>query len=664
MAATPGAAVAADNTPPERPRVEDLTTGGNPCAVGEDAPYSRWAQPQVGLTLRDAEQQRLTAELEVRWTDAEGVEQLRRRTHILLSPETHYDMSLGFSVPADTRASWRVRAVDEQGAVSAWSDEDGGHACEFVTDLAPPTRPTVDSPEYPESDPSDPQDGWHDGAGVYGGFTFDSPSDDVVLYQYSFNGGAPRSLRPDEPGGPVTVRLMPQAGLAFVTVQAFDRAGNSSSPTDYHFRVGTGRANVARWKLADSPAAEAGPALRAEDGVAFRTAAPAGTGLTGSARLSGAGDGYLTPDAPAVDTKGTFAVSGWVRPDRTDRVMTLASQDAADGTSAFTLGLRPATDGRDGVWSFAFGGARVTGGHAQTGEWAHLLGLFDTEDDMLTLYVNGARAGEPVQASPVAAPGSFQIGRARGDGGQRWQGDLADVRVWDRVVVPSEAAELAVQQAALTGAWQFESAQDGSSPAVRGDVPFTLGGGAEIREDPLWWAAYGMNQLALDGSGGYAVTAAPVVDTGDSFTVAALVDLADWPTARDQAAFTVGGDEGGTLSVRYRAETGSWQVVSTGADGTASVLAEESARSGYPNALVLVHDARADELRLYVEGQTGNSARADYVGAGNVEGTLVLGQARTADGWGDHLAGTVDEVRVWNGVLPLNDLVTYYWTAP
>ncbi|MEU1012556.1 LamG-like jellyroll fold domain-containing protein [Streptomyces sp. NPDC005890] len=122
--------------------------------------------------------------------------------------------------------------------------------------------------------------------------------------------------------------------------------------------------------------------------------------------------------------------------------MTVASQDA-DVRLGFTLGLR--TPGSRPAWSFTMGGATVSGGAPETGEWAHLLGLYDAETGRAHLYVNGHEGGSAAEATPAGTSGAFQIGRAQGATGyrDRWQGDIGDVQVHDRVVVPGEAAELA-----------------------------------------------------------------------------------------------------------------------------------------------------------------------------------------------------------------------------
>ncbi|MGW7360515.1 LamG domain-containing protein [Streptomyces sp. NPDC054802] len=132
----------------------------------------------------------------------------------------------------------------------------------------------------------------------------------------------------------------------------------------------------------------------------------------------------MTPDAPATDTAGTFALSAWVRPAATGSPMTVASQDAADGTSAFALGLRP-SEGGPATWAFRYGATTLTGGRASVGGWVHLTGLYDTEDNTLRLYVNG----KEVASRTGVAPAPSKIGRARGNAGARWQSEIGDVRV-------------------------------------------------------------------------------------------------------------------------------------------------------------------------------------------------------------------------------------------
>ncbi|MFB6982937.1 LamG-like jellyroll fold domain-containing protein [Streptomyces scopuliridis] len=161
-------------------------------------------------------------------------------------------------------------------------------------------------------------------------------------------------------------------------------------------------------------AAEAETAAAAATGVSFGAPAPAGTTLTSAAALDGTEDGFLTPGVSLVDTGKTFAVGGWVRPERLDRDATAISQDA--GTEpGFGLGAR--TGDGEPVWSFTYGGARVSGGAPEAGKWAHVLGQYDAETGMTRLYVNGREAGTAQRATAVPGAGDLQLGRTRdGDG--------------------------------------------------------------------------------------------------------------------------------------------------------------------------------------------------------------------------------------------------------
>ncbi len=680
VVAAPSAALAADNLPPLRPLVQDLKTGGQACATGAERPYVS-ESPRVTAVLYDpesddqpAEGNSVQGEFEAWWTDADGAEQRRTHTSYMLPSGTSAYWQLPDDVPPNTVVSWRVRANDGK-AVSAWSSEDGGSVCEFVYDDENPAKPTVSSTDFPE-------DSRTARVGEYGTFTVDSASDDVVKYRYSYIGSTYETASPEKPGGPVSIRFMPvDTGPETLSVQAVDRSGRISGRIDHTFVVVAGRAPVAHWNLADpagtkSAAAQAGPAARAGTGVAFGAGAPDGTALKTTASLDGTGHGYLSPDTAVVDTRRTFAVGGWVRPAATDAVRTVASQDA-DGAPGFTLGLRPGSDSAP-VWSFRIGGAQVTGGTPETGEWAHVLGLYDAETGLATLYVNGHEVGTPQKAAPVEAAGAFQIGRARGAAGyrDRWQGEVGDVRVYDRVVVPAEAAELGARTARLAGHWSLESAADGASPELYGGAPLQLSDGATIRravEDDCAvnpdcvpstdYPLVGDGDLTLDGTTGHAATDRPVVDTGDSFTIGVVVRLADSDPAHPMTVLSQGGEHADAFKVRYVPTKHEWQLVVTGADdsGAAETVVARTALAdggeGQGQRLAVVYDDATDQIKLYLDGYTSDEATATFHGAWHSDGGLQVGRGHVDGAWGEYLRGSVDEVHAFSGALDQSDIL-------
>jgi len=139
--------------------------------------------------------------------------------------------------------AWRVQATDGLDT-SAWSK-----TCYFTYDGTRPAAPTITSSNYPNN-ASGP-------VGEQARFTFSSGGDpDVAGFIYLFGsdlevGGCPiidgrlvcadplshpNTVRPEEPGDAVQVRLNPpDVGLGLLTVIAVDRAGNPSPAAHYQF---------------------------------------------------------------------------------------------------------------------------------------------------------------------------------------------------------------------------------------------------------------------------------------------------------------------------------------------------------------------------------------------------------------------------------------------
>ncbi|MGW6735332.1 LamG domain-containing protein [Streptomyces sp. NPDC055013] len=680
----PGVAHAAENLPPRQPLVQDLQTGTKACAAGEQKAYVG-APPTLEAVLYDpeednhpAEANMVKGEFEAWWTDAEGVEQRRTHTTSETLSDSPQRWRLPDDIPANTVVSWHVRA-DDGTAISAWSSEGAGSVCQFVYDDTSPEKAVVTSTDYPEEQ-------IQDGVGVYGSFTIDSPSDDVTQYVYSFIGGPQLTACPDALGGPVTIRHLPmRSGTDYLSVRAIDRAGRSSTTTTYWIRIKAGRAPVAHWNLTDpagstTAAAEAGPAADAGSGVTFGTTAPRGTSLASVASLDGGRHAFLTPDAPAVDTAKTFAVSAWARPARTDRNMTVAGQDAG-AHAAFTLGLRTRHEGPQ--WSFTIGGTRITGGAPETGEWAHLLGLYDKETGKARLYVNGNEVGTPAEATPDRTAGAFQIGRSRKGGGygNRWHGAVGDVRAYDRVVVPTEVTELAYRKPTLLGHWSLETATDGASPEQNGKAPLTLGPGASIHRGPdgscipdldpdcpfVPYPLVGDGHLQLDGATGHATTGSAVVDTSDSFTVGVVVRLADAEPAAPMTVLSQAGEHTDAFKVRYDPAVHAWQLLMPVKDeaGAPEVVVSqiESADGGegQGHRLAVVYDDATDRIKLYLDGYTNADATATLPNGLPSSGALQIGRAKAGDGWGEYLHGDVDEVQAYAGALRDSDIGGLGW---
>ncbi|KOU57965.1 hypothetical protein ADK57_37140 [Streptomyces sp. MMG1533] len=485
----------------------------------------------------------------------------------------------------------------------------------------------------------------------------DSASDDVVTYRYEWLGGLPQTLTAPEPGAPVSLRWMPEKeGPTYLQVQAIDAAGNVSARTTHYVRVQDGRAAVAHWDPDDQSGAVTGP------GVTLGASGPSGTGIASAAAFDGTEEAYAALD-PSVDSAQNFSVDAWVRPDELSAGSTAVSQ------AGFSLGTVDGSTG-DPVWSFTLptadgGTVRLSGGAPEPGEWAHLVGVYDAERDTAKLYVDGVLTGTAEDAVAAGGAGTLRLG-ADGHGGH-WQGLLTDVNVWDRVFVPGEITATANRAAQRLGYWDLETAADGKSPAYAGGAPLTLAGDASVYavDDDCTWdpdctPAYplvGNGDLLLDGDGDYATTPTAVTPTDAGFSVAAHVRLDEDSATRDMTVLSQPGEHTDLLTLSYVAASQTWRAVVAHEDRadapttTVSAPVDLNAPAG-DQFLAVVYDEKTDELRLYV-GDVYAADTASVAGADTwtPAGALQIGRTLTADGGTEHLAGEVDEIHTYAGVV-------------
>ncbi|MEE1792770.1 DNRLRE domain-containing protein [Streptomyces sp. BE308] len=145
--------------------------------------------------------------------------------------------------------SWRVRAVDDANASSAYTP--AKTPCRFILDTTAPKPPKVSSTDFPNADGA--ENGFGNDAedanwstkkfGTAGSFAVRALNTDVVRYEYGFNSASyPFSLsRTSGTATSVSATLAnakpPTAGPNVLYVRAVDAAGNPSQPTKYFFYV-------------------------------------------------------------------------------------------------------------------------------------------------------------------------------------------------------------------------------------------------------------------------------------------------------------------------------------------------------------------------------------------------------------------------------------------
>ncbi|MFF8383439.1 LamG-like jellyroll fold domain-containing protein [Streptomyces kanasensis] len=654
---------------------------GGGCKSGAARPYTE-VPPRISTEARDPDHaggltDKVKVQFKVAWVDSAGAARSYTADtgYMAPVPGTKFVHDVR-SIPQNRVISWSARAFDGDGW-GPWSTA----ACEFIYDATLPGKPNVLSEQYPSDTV------YHDGVGTYGTFTFSPnrndaiPDTDVVKYRYAFDSTASpaTTVTAATPGGPASVRWMPtRSGPHWLEVVAVDKAENPGTVHRYEFNVSEGRAAAAQWNLADPAGSDEAHdeqqtfSASAGSGVSFGVAGPGGK-VDAAAHLDGTTGAYLDAGQTVLDTAGGFTVSAWVRPTDLSRDMTVVSQDGT-GEPGFELGYNaiartwafsvPRTDvDTIGEWR-----AAATGLTVLKDQWVLLTGVYDAQRGQLQLYVNQTMKGSSPRLSPWRSYGPLQIGRATAKTGYRdhFTGDLADVRVFDRVLPAAQVAELVTVKPERKGYWPLDTATGGASPEAGGGTPLQLNGDAHVYRptDPLEdeAALIGEGHLVLDGKGDHAATASPPITGGKSFTVAVRAQLTTIDAAAPQTVLSLPGTHADRLAVRYvpgkDGRLPTWQLAIAQSDepsASVSVFTDDQERpdnSGSGQHLAVVYDAFANEVRLYVEGQLATTAKGNDTTLWEAVRGMQVG--RTVIGTdGEYFAGAIDEVRAYEGAADL-----------
>jgi hypothetical protein len=535
-----------------------------------------------------------------------------------------------------------------------------GGPCEFATDnAAPAAKPSVASADgrYPE-DPNGTL-GFRDGVGKTGTFTFSANGvSDAAGYYYGPTDPPATFVAAGSVGGGATGAITPsQPGINDLWVRAVDRAGNLGPSYDYRFWVGAGTSPVARYTFGNPSA------LGADTGTGTGTLHPltwAGPASSQPGRISGtSASAYArstagTTSAPVLDTTGSFSVAAWVKVNDVSNNYTAVAQDGASN-SAFYL------QEQFGKWSLSASTAdsntavdkhALSSVPAVAGVWTHLVGVYDKASGQIRLYVNGAQSGSDNLGPNWAANGATTIGRARYHGvlSDWFNGEIADARIWDRVVDANEIAGLAAPT--LTAAWDLDDSGGSTAADSSG-----YGHPGTLSPTGVTWNVTGHNfndlgSAKFNGSSGGILSGTPPLLTNQSYTVAAWVR----PTALPTYA-TILGQRGSVNSgalLQYIPNLG-WSM-STQVNDAASPPSSLHATSGTAYVqlntwqhVAGVYDAQAHQLRIYVNGVLRGTATATV--SWNSTGPLAVGNELFNSSVISYFTGDIDAVRVYQGAM-------------
>ncbi|MFC5243450.1 LamG domain-containing protein [Streptomyces atrovirens] len=606
---------------------------------------------------------------------------------LTLPATTAYATSAGPDGPPSEHAGDRARAVVAQAAQRRQGSEEADNTVPL------PPRVTLAAP-YTECLANDCRAAGGPGVAVKFTFAPNEADTDIVSYRYKLSSEPTWS---SVTGETATVTHIPQqSGLYHLQVQAVDGTGWPGVSADLDFMVASGEADIGRWHFDEASGAaldsgtEAGKARhhatltggatrddRGRRGVRTHDSegAPLPSPVTDRGLTLDGSSGYAATSGPVVDTRESYTLSAWVRPDTlggTDRTVLAQdgdfrlSYDAAQGTWTLRPSLPADADHR----------TLVAGQPATPKVWTHLTAVYDAPADETRLYVNGRLQATGTAPGTGAADGPLQFGRALSDGSPTeytdyFDGSIDEVAVWQRALTDTEIAD----EARLTfnaGRNAVELVADWSADGATGttltdttsgyDARLTLSGGATLDGETL----------VLDGVDGAATADGPLVDGTGSFTVSTEVTLdgaavSTWDVGHIGQVVSRRAADGSTWGLWYEAagmETvfdpdtfeeklvpvGFWRFGRLNADGTyVAVASEEVARPDEPVRLTGVHNAQDGTIELYIGNVQNGSALSVTSAPGS--GEFTVGATTDGDTRTQHLPARIKDIRVWAGAV-------------
>ncbi|WP_406209129.1 PA14 domain-containing protein [Streptomyces sp. NBC_01017] len=164
-------------------------------------------------------------------------------------------------------------------------------------------------------------------------------------------------------------------------------------------------------------------------------------GVSGSALKFDGNGQHAETDGPVLDTTGSYSVSAWVRLDEIPgNYATAVSQDTRRQASPFYL--------QYGQGAFAFSTPSESRARLVTtpekGRWYHLVGVRDSADNTIKLYVDGKPAASATGGAAYPSTGALAVGRAQWGGNDTdfWNGAVDEVHAYDKALTAEEVSAL------------------------------------------------------------------------------------------------------------------------------------------------------------------------------------------------------------------------------
>ena len=233
---------------------------------------------------------------------------------------------------------------------------------------------------------------------------------------------------------------------------------------------------IAYWTMDETGGATAHDTGAAPANDAALSGSPTfGTGRIGNAlSLDGSTQYGTVADEASLDITDAITIAAWVRPEKF-ATQDLIAKDINGSVDGYQLSLATTKGGSSSQRAFVRFNQATSGDDVRVnaatmypidGTWMHLAATYD--GSIIKLYVNGALEGSLPWAGTIATNATALGIGAQSDDTRWFQGDLDDVRLYDRALSAGEIAALAEtpNQAPLCSGVSLSTAQDTAADAA------------------------------------------------------------------------------------------------------------------------------------------------------------------------------------------------------
>ncbi len=197
---------------------------------------------------------------------------------------------------------------------------------------------------------------------------------------------------------------------------------------------------IAHWKLDETSGTTAVDSEGGHDGTLTNGPSWDSGTIDGGLRFDASNDFVDIPHQNSLSLN-TFSISAWVRPAALSGWQIVVNK----GTTTSAVNYYLATNGDEiglGFYNAGWVEFNTTNANLSTGQWYHLVGTFDDATREGRVYLDGALVHTSTTTkSPLPNSDALTIGRS--GFGEYWAGTLDDIRIYDRVLDPSEITTLA-----------------------------------------------------------------------------------------------------------------------------------------------------------------------------------------------------------------------------